>query len=174
MGPKNPTTKITQVRILDSSLIIEADRLRLTKRLSDYLSRNRIQTIVPTKVKQETVDEPRSIPEYSKSANRIDRLIFRSNAVSVEDPDYRDGRTCTLTDRIRDCIAKKSGKFAHLVERADLEFVTLALNHMNRNEKVELVFRDNALDACIKSILTSYRYANKLMITPISAHIDSL
>lgn len=174
MGQKKPTAKVKQVRIIDSSLIIEADRLHLTKRLSNYLSRSRIQTIVPTKVKQETVDGPRAIPQYSKSANRIDTMIFRTNVVLVEAPDYRAGSTCRLTDRVRVCIANKSGKPVHLVERADLEFVTLALNHMDRNEKVELVFRDNALDTCIKTVLRSYRFTDKLTITHVSAHIARL
>jgi hypothetical protein len=174
MGQKKSQTKIIQVRIIDSSLIIEADRLQLTKRLSSYLLRSRIKTIVPTRVKQETVDGPRSIAGYSKSANRIDKLIFRTNAVSVEAPDYSEGHTCRLTDRIRQCIAKKSGKQIHLIERADLEFVTLALNHMNQKEKVELVFRDNALETCIKSVLTSYHFTNRLTITRVSAHIACL
>ncbi len=174
MGKKNSATKISQVRIIDSSLIIEADRKRLTERLSRYLSKGGIKTIVPTKVKQETVDDIRSTPYGSLSASRIERLIFKTNAASVEAPNYSSGQTCTLTDKIRQCIARKSGKQIHLVDRADSQFVTLALNHMDQNEKVELVFRDNALESCIKSILTSYRYKNKLTITSVSSYIGHL
>ena len=58
----------------------------------------------------------------------------------MEDPNYQDSKTCKMIDRVGDCIAKRSGKRRDLVERADLDFVTLALNHIANGDAVELLF----------------------------------
>ena len=175
MSQKKGGAAANLVRVIDSSLIIEADRVRVMSRLSIYFSKhpNPI-TIAPKKVKEEAVDRPARIAWLSSSASRIDAALFRNGLIAVEDPSYQDSKTCKIIDRIGDCIAKRSGKRRDLVERADLDFVTLALNHIANGDVVELVFRDAALLSCIKSVLTAFRLIDKLKVESVSKFLDRL
>ncbi len=164
---------MTLVRIVDSSLIIEADRLGVIRKLSVYLQKHQ-NTITPRKVKEETVDRPASIAGLSKSASRIDAGLFRKGLVVVEEPSYQDNKTCKTIDRIGDCIAKKSRKRRDLVERTDLDFVTLALNHIANGDVVEVVFRDAALQSCITSVLTPLGLIDKLKIISVSDFLANI
>jgi hypothetical protein len=167
--------EMTLVRVIDSSLIIEANRVRLLSRLSIYFQKHPNQvTIAPRKVKEETVDRPAGIAGLSRSARRIDTELFRKGLIVVKDPSYRDNKTCKIIDRIGDCIAKRSGKRRDLVERTDLDFVTLALNHIANGDVIEVVFRDDALLGCIKSVLTAFGLINKLKIISVSDFLDGV
>ena len=72
-----------------------------------------------------------------------------------EEPDYSDGQISKIVDRVRGCIAKKAGKPVHVVERADLQIVALAVFHAKKRDAVELVFRDKALKDCLESVLNA-------------------
>jgi len=74
--------------------------------------------------------------------------------VSIENPDYTDSQVSDLVDRVRECIAKKAGKPAHLVERADLQIVALAASHAKNGDDVELIFRDKALKDCLEDVFS--------------------
>ena len=166
---------MTSVRVVDSSLIIEADRLRITSKLSIYfLKHPNPITIAPRKVKEETVDRPARIDRLSRSAGRIDTELFRKGSIVVEDPSYQDNKICRIIDRIGDCIAKRSGKRRDLVERTDLDFVTLALNHMANGDAVETVFRDDALLSCVKSVLMAHGLGDKLRFVSVSDFLERM
>jgi len=73
----------------------------------------------------------------------------------LEQPDYSDRQITRVVDNIRKCIARKSGKQVHLIERADLQIVAPAVAHAKGGGQVELIFRDKALKVCLEAALTS-------------------
>ncbi len=99
--------------------------------------------------------EPRSAG-FHDSATRIERL-FNIGVLVIEQPDYTDSQVSSIVDRTRRCIAKKAGKPEHVVERADLQIVALAIAHAKKGDPVELIFRDRALKACLDSVLRGQR-----------------
>ncbi|MCL5788628.1 MAG: hypothetical protein M1357_02345 [Candidatus Marsarchaeota archaeon] len=93
-------------RVVDSSLLIEADRRGVLVALEKYL-RSGPPAIAPPRVYEETVTEPRSIG-FDGSAARIEKL-FSSGAVETKHPDYTDSLVSNIVDRVRMCIADKAG-----------------------------------------------------------------
>lgn len=144
---------MVDVRIVDSSLLIEADHAGALDALQRYL-RSGPGAIAPPRVFEETVTEPRSLGYFEASAARIEAL-FSNGTVTREEPDYSDGQISKIVDRVRGCIAKKAGKPVHVVERADLQIVALAVFHAKKRDAVELVFRDKALKDCLESVLNA-------------------
>ncbi len=144
-------------RIVDSSLLIEADRRRVLGALEADL-RSNPTAVVPPRVYEETVTEPKSAG-FDASATRIEKL-FKSGVLRVEPPDYTDSEVSDIVDRIRVCIATRAGKPAHLVERADLQIVALAVSHAKRGDSVELIFRDNVLKTCLDAVLRRLHVSN--------------
>lgn len=140
----------TDIRIVDSSLLIEADRRKKLKRLEPYL--RSVKSVAPPRVYSETVGEPSSVHSLASSAARIGAL-FTGGALTVESPNYSDPRVSKATDAIRECMAKAMGKMGHLVETADLQVATLAMSHLFNGEKVEVVFYDVPLLRCMRSVL---------------------
>jgi hypothetical protein len=131
---------LAAVRIVDSSLLIEADHRKVLGALEAYL-RLSPGAIAPPRVYEETVTEPRSIGHFAQPASRIEKL-YSNGAVKIERPDYADSRVSDIVDRVRECIAKKAGKPVHMVERGDLQIVALAAAHAKKGDGVELIFRD--------------------------------
>jgi len=142
---------LVAVRIVDSSLLIEADHRDALGALEAYL-RAEPRAIAPPRVFEETVTEPRSLGYFEASAARIEAL-FSNGTLTREEPDYSDSQVSKTVDRVRDCIARKAGKPVHMVERADLQIVALAVSHVKSRDSVELVFRDKALKDCLESVL---------------------
>jgi hypothetical protein len=142
---------LVAVRVVDSSLLIEADHRGALAALQRYL-RSGVGAIAPPRVFEETVTEPRSLGYFETSTARIERL-FSNGTVTREEPNYSDGQVSKIVDRVRGCIARKAGKPVHLVERADLQIVALAVSHAKNRDSVELIFRDRALKDCLESVL---------------------
>ena len=137
-------------RVIDSSLLIEADHRRVLVALEKYL-RSGPPAIAPPRVYEETVTEPRSIG-FGASAARIEKL-FSSGAVAIKPPDYTDSFVSTIVDRVRVCIADRAGKPEHTVERADLQIVALAIENARKGNPIEIMFRDRVLKVCLERIL---------------------
>jgi hypothetical protein len=110
--------------------------------------------IAPPRVYEETVKEPKSTTHLAASATRIEKLFINST-VRIEEPDFTDHQVSDIVDRVRECIAKKSGKATHLVERGDLQMVALVVAHCKRSDSVELIFRDKILKNCLESVLSA-------------------
>ena len=149
------------VRVLDSSLLIEADGRKLLKELETDL-RSSKNAITPQRVYEETVTEPAS-KGYRASASRIERL-YKSRAIAIDNPDYTNKQVSDAIDRTRKCIAGKANKPEHLVELADLQVVALAVTHASRGAKVEIIFRDNALRDCLDVILSRMGISNVTLV----------
>ncbi len=159
------------VRIVDSSLLIEADHRKVLAALEAHL-RSNPGTIAPPRVYEETVTEPKSLGYFASSASRIQKL-YANRVVTIEHPDYTDAQVSDLVDKVRECIARKAGKPVHLVERADLQIVALAASHAKKGDDVELIFRDKALKDCIESVFTGQEIQSP-MITDSSVLIQRL
>jgi hypothetical protein len=144
---------VVAIRVVDSSLLIEADHREALDVLEAYL-RSDPGAIAPPRVYEETVTEPRSLGYFGSSAARIEAL-FSNGTVRVEEPDYSDRQVSKIVDRVRGCIAKKARKPMHVVERADLQIVALAASHAKKLDRVELIFRDKALKDCLESVLNA-------------------
>jgi hypothetical protein len=138
------------IRIVDSSLLIDADRRKKLKRLERYL--HGAKSVAPPRVYSETVEEPSKVGSLAPSAARIGTL-FTKGALTIEPPNYTNPRVSKATDAIRDCMAKVMGKMGHLVEIADLQVAALAMSHLLNGESVELVFYDKPLLHCMKQVL---------------------
>ncbi len=126
------------VKIVDSSLLIKADYQKALSRLEAYLS-SFSNVIAPPRVYEESVKVPKSIPSFIASATRIEKL-FTNGTITVEKPDFTDSQVSDIVDKIRECIAKKSGKPVHMVERGDLQILALAVSHSKRGDNFELYF----------------------------------
>jgi hypothetical protein len=159
------------VRVLDSSLLIEAERRKLLKELESDLRADK-NAITPQRIYDETVTEPASIAYLKSSAARIDRL-YKTNAIRIDIPDYTNKQVTEAVDRTRKCIAAKANKPEHLVELADLQIVALAVTHASRGTAVELIFRDNALRDCLEAILPRIGITN-LTLVDSSALVQKL
>jgi hypothetical protein len=159
------------VRIVDSSLLIEADHRRVLSALEAHL-RSNPGAIAPPRVYEETVTEPRSLGYFAMSASRIEKL-YVNGTVKVEELDYTDPQVSEIADRVRECIAKKAKKPVHLVERADLQVVALAASHATKGDDVEIIFRDKALKDCLGSVLTG-RGISGVAMTDSSALVQQL
>ena len=131
--------------------MIEADRRKRLDALEAYL-RSSPKAITPQRVYEETVTEPKSLGYLATSASRIEKL-YKNSTMTIENPDYSDRKISDVVDKVRECIAKKAKKPVHLVERADLQIVALAVSYANRGKAVELIFRDKALKDCLVSVL---------------------
>jgi hypothetical protein len=138
-------------RVIDSSLLIEADRRGILGELEAYLHAN-IPSVASPRVLEETVTEAKAIG-YADSAARIEKL-FNTGTLRLEQPDYSDRQITRIVDNIRKYIARKSGKQVHLIERADLQMVAPAVAHAKGGDQVELIFRDKALKVCLEAALT--------------------
>jgi hypothetical protein len=143
---------LAAIRIVDSSLLIEADHRKVLGALEAHL-RLDPGAIAPPRVYEETVTEPKSLGYFAQSASRIERL-YSDGAIAIEKPDYSDPQVSNVVDRVRECIAKKAGKPVHMVERGDLQIVALAAAHAKKGDAVELVFRDKALKDCLELVLS--------------------
>ncbi len=139
------------IRVVDSSLLIEAERRKVLPALEAHLS-SASRTIAPPRVYEETVTEPKSVGYFVASASRIEKLYGRS--IAIEEPEYSEPLVSKIVDKVRKCIAKKVDKPEHLVELADLQIVALAVSYAAKGVKVELIFRDKALKNCLGAILS--------------------
>ena len=161
---------MADVRIVDSSLLIEAERRRALDDLESYF-RSGPKTIAPPAVFEETVTEPKSIARFVSSASRIEKLY--TNTVVIEEPDYSSNPVSDVVDKVRKCIAKKAKKDEHLIELADLQIVALAVSYAIKGRTVELIFRDKALKDCLKSVLDAQAISG-VSVTDSSALIHDL
>jgi hypothetical protein len=135
---------LVAIRIIDSSLLIEAERRKLLPALEAHLSSSS-KTIAPPRVYEETVIEPKSMSHFAASASRIEKLYAK--CIEIEEPDYSEPKVSKIVDRVRECIAEKAAKAEHLVELADLQIGALSVKRATKRENVELIFREKALKA---------------------------
>ena len=159
------------VRVVDSSLLIEADYRKKLGALERYLS-SEPRAIAPPEVYTETVTEPKALGYLTASATRIERL-YRRGVITTKSPDYSNSRVSQIVDRVRGCIANKANKPVHLVEKADLQIAALAVTDAFKGEQVELIFRDKALRNCLESALRRYRISS-IRITDSSELLDRI
>jgi hypothetical protein len=110
---------------------------------------------VPQRVFEETVTEPRKLG-FHKSAKSIETL-FTSGLLKIEQPKYADPTVSRVVDTVRKCIARRAGKPQHLLEKADLQIVALAVTHAVAGTQVELIFHDKALRICLIKELRVHR-----------------
>jgi hypothetical protein len=143
---------LVAVRIIDSSLLIEADHRRVLGALEAFLRLNP-GAIAPPRVYEETITEPRSLGYFKESASRLEKL-YANGTVKIERPVYTDPQVSDIVDKVRECIARKAEKPVHMVERGDLQIVALASSHAKNGDDVELIFRDKALKDCLESVLS--------------------
>ena len=139
------------VRIIDSSLLIEAYHQGALDKLEDNLKSGN-KAVAPPKVYDETVREPERMTWLASSARRI-KMLYTNGAITIEVPDYTDPKVSDVVDKVKSCVARKSGKPAHMVELADLQIVALAVSHVKKDGRVEVVFRDKALRDCLARTL---------------------
>jgi len=150
------------VRVVDSSLLIEADYRRKLGALAKYLGSDP-RAIAPPEVYTETVITPKALPYLAASATRIEGLYSRG-VITTQTPDYTNRRVSKIVDRVRGCIANKANKPVHEVEIADLQIVALAVTAAFKGEAVELIFRDRALRDCLESAMKRNRVSSIVMI----------
>ncbi|MEM0321827.1 MAG: hypothetical protein QW613_05445 [Thermoprotei archaeon] len=157
------------ITVVDSSLMIEADRRGVLDELEIYLREN--ISVSPPRVFEETVTEARKVG-YVDSANRIEGL-FNTGALRVVEPDYSDHKISRIVDGVRECIARKSCKPIHMVERTDLDIVVLAAGYAKAGAKVILIFRDKALRECLELELARQKIFG-VMVVDFARLVDEL
>lgn len=115
---------INKIRIIDSSLLILLDQYNGLEKFCEECRNKKVTTITSPKVFEETVSKPRKLARYKDSADKIEQLVFESKMVRIEKVTY-DSYISKISDRARDLIADRSGVPKHMIERADLEIISL-------------------------------------------------
>jgi hypothetical protein len=146
---------IHNIRIIDSSLLILLDQYNGLGIFCEECHNKKIRTITSPKVFEETVTRPRKLARYKDSAHRINRMIFESDIVTIEKVTY-DSFISKISDKARDLIAKRSDMPKHMIERADLEIISLAFTHSKQGDKTEVIFRDRAMKHALITLAKRY------------------
>jgi hypothetical protein len=146
---------VTQISIVDSSLLILLDQYNGLERFCKECQSKNIVTITSPKVFEETVNAPRKLARHRDSAGRIKHTIFDSGIVQIEKVTY-NAFISKITDRARELIALRSGVPKHEIERADLEIIGLAFAHSKRGDKTKVIFRDRAMGHALAMLAARY------------------
>lgn len=112
---------------------------------------------------------PRKLVRYKDSADKIEHIIFKSNIVRIEKVIY-DSFISRISDRARDLIAQRSSMPKHMIERADLEIISLAFMHSKQGDKTEVIFRDRAMKHALITLATRYDRDKNIEIIDILSY----
>jgi len=155
--------------VADTSFLVHLDR-RGREKLRDLLMRilrelnvRHEKIIIPPVVKLELVDQPLERRIYLDSVGRFQDLI-NEGIIEARRIDYGDPRISKVSDEARRYLAKKAGKYEHLVEKADIEVIALTFNLVFEGHSVVVAVRDKALKEVLQASLRVHKLAIKVKI----------
>ena len=147
--------------IADTSYLVHLDRKykeNLKNKLKKILKLNvkYQKVIISPVVKFELIDQPLRQNIYFDSVERFQRLL-NEKLIEVREVDYDNPRISKISDEAKRYLAKKSGKYEHLVERADVETITLTFSFLLERTSVLVAVKDKALKEVLKNLLKQHK-----------------
>ncbi|MHA1581222.1 MAG: hypothetical protein ACTSYM_01770 [Candidatus Baldrarchaeia archaeon] len=115
------------------------------------------KVIIPPVVKFELIDQPLRQNIYFDSVERFQKLL-NEKLIEVREVDYDNPRISKISDEAKRYLAKKSGKYEHLVERADVETITLTFSFLLERTSVLVAVKDKALKEVLKNLLKQHKW----------------